>query len=350
MRLSIIAIVSAVVSVQQEVSAFSGTSRTPWRVISPCHNIQTPKLQNPLVLMSHQVRPSGVRSSMLSATENVEAVPNDDKKKIEGRKNRVVLGYKAIMAAYLSAGIISAARSGVSSSLLRVIAGYIVMPTGLSYILISAAANNRLGSDTYKRLNLAMLEYSAIGLSVVALGKGRNKDLALAFILSIINCIKGYAYGVLGWEKGSGATLVKDIAKGTKETIKGFFSVPKNITAFGYFVVTTVVAALKLEKLIEVIKFIQANSFFSEGLAMPLARFNRLALLTLCLYTLKDAADRDRLDGTTFIELNCLCALSLGVHYAFNTNGLATPVGSMTAFFAAFCAFNGLKSYVLKKQ
>eukprot|EP00804_Cyclotella_cryptica_P026530 CCRYP_015375-RA/>CCRYP_015375-RA protein AED:0.43 eAED:0.43 QI:0/-1/0/1/-1/1/1/0/350 len=350
MRLFIVAILSAILSAKQQASAFLGTSRTSLRVLLPCHNGQSPPLQAPLISKPRQVLPGGLRSLMLSATENEQSIRIDDKKKIEGRKNRVLLGYRAMVTAYLSAGIVSASRSGISSSLLRVIAGYIAMPTGISYILISAAANNRLGSDTYKRLNLALLEYSVVGLSAVTLGRGRNKVLALAFILSIINCIKGYAYGVLGWEKGNDTTLLKDIATGARETLKGFFSVPKNITAFGYLLVTTMVAALKFEKLIEVFKFIQANSIYAEGLAMPLARFNRLALLTLCLYTLKDAADRDRLGGTTFIELNCLCSLSLGVHFAFSSGGLVTPVGAISAFFSVFCAFNALKSHVMKKK
>ncbi|KAL3779760.1 hypothetical protein ACHAWO_003470 [Cyclotella atomus] len=282
-------------------------------------------------------------TSLNLSSDTSEATPQS---KIEGRKNRVVSGYKAMTTAYLTAGLVSAKSSGLSTNLARTLGGYIALPAGLSYILISAAANNRLGSETYKRLNLAMLEYSALGSAVVLLSGGRNKILALAFALSIINCIKGYSYGVLGWDKKKNVSLVGDIVQGTRETIKGFLTMPNNSKAIGYFVATAMIASLKIQKMIEVVSFIQASGFVKE-LAMPLARFNRLALLTLCLYTLKDAADRDRLGGTTFIELNGLCAISLGIHAAFFTNGgLMTPLGAAGVFFAMFCGYNGMNEKI----
>ena len=102
------------------------------------------------------------------------------------------------------------------------------------------------------------------------------------------------------------------------------------------------IATMKLSKLYEII---QAKSITIE-LATLLARFNRLSLLALMLYTLKDAADRDRLGGSTFISLNYLCALAMGVQCAFYTGGLTTPLGGLSAFFAAFSAFNGITSYM----
>lgn len=280
------------------------------------------------------------------SSDDTDAVSND---KINGRKNRVVIGYKAMTATYLTAGLLAAKASGLSINLARTLGGYIALPAGLSYILISAAANDRLGSDTYKRLNLAMLEYGVLGAAVVVLAKGRNKVLALAFLLSIINCVKGYAYGVLGLDKKKeGASLFGDLVQGTKETIKGFLTMPSNAIAVGYFTVTSMIASLKIQKLIEVVKYIKASGLV-EGLAIPLARFNRLALITLCLYTLKDAADRNRLGGTTFIELNYLCALSLVVQTAFHTDGLSTAIGAASAGFALFCGFNGINEYMKKK-
>ena len=136
---------------------------------------------------------------------------------------------------------------------------------------------------------------------------------------------------------------MKDFTKGTQDTIKGFFSIPKNAKSFGYMIATFMVASLKLLKLKEIIEFIQVNSF-AEGLAMPLSRFNRLALLALSIYTLKDAADRDRLGGTTFIQMNYLCSISALVNFYFYTSGITTPLGALSAFFSAFFAFNGITS------
>lgn len=189
-----------------------------------------------------------------------------------------------------------------------------------------------------------MLQYGLIGLSVCALGG--SKQLVVPFFLSVVNSIKGYAYGVLGWDKlNSETTLLKDLIKGTKDTIKGFWSIPKNFKAFGYLVATAIIASLKLQKLCEIAKFAQANSI-TAGISPLLLRFNRLALLTLMLYTLKDAADRDRLSGTTFIQLNYLCALAMGINAYFYTGGIATVMGGAHAFFAAFFAFNGITSYM----
>jgi hypothetical protein len=60
--------------------------------------------------------------------------------KKEGRKNRVVLGYKLMTAAYVAAELLTVKTSGATTSLLCVLGGCIALPTGLSYILISAAA------------------------------------------------------------------------------------------------------------------------------------------------------------------------------------------------------------------
>ena len=286
------------------------------------------------------------RLSLSSSANGEDASSVSSDKKVEGRKKRVIIGYKAMIIAYLAVGLRSIAKVGLTQSILHMIGGYIVMPSGVSYIMSGAATHDRLGSDTYKRLNLALLEYGLIGLSIISLGKGGNKLLSVAYILSVINSLKGYAYGVLGWDKQStDTTLLKDLTSGAKDTVKGFLSMPKNVKAAGYQVATYFTAFLKLEKLWEIVKFIQANSITAE-LSMSLARFNRLAFLTLMVYTLKDAADRDRLNGGTFIKLNYLCSVAMGIQCAFNSGGLTTPSGILSAVFSLFFAFNGVASYM----
>ena len=124
-------------------------------------------------------------------------------KKIQGRKKRVILGYKAMTMLYIAVEVFSASKRVPVNTLLG-ITSYIAMPAGLSYILISAAKHDRLGSDTYKRLNLSLLEYAVIGLFVIALSGGGNPILKVAYIMTLINTIKGYTYGVVGWDKKSG--------------------------------------------------------------------------------------------------------------------------------------------------
>ena len=270
-------------------------------------------------------------------------------KKLDGRKNRVVRGYQAMLFAYVVQGLLATARAGGAASILPIVAGQVVMPAGVSRVMISAARHDRLGSDTYKRLNLALLQYGLIGLLALSLGGGTiDRPLAVGVLplaLSVVNPVKGYAYGVLGWNKDrSDAKLMGDFMYGTKTTVTGFFSKPKNLKAVGYTAATATVASMKLLRLREVLEFFPAKSPSSGELATALARFNRLAFLSLMLYTLGDAADRDRLGGTTFVQLNYLCALSMAVHGLYFAGGIATPLGALSAIFGAFCAFNGVSS------
>lgn len=338
------AIAFVVIAAQQEVDAFSGSPLLlSARALPPSPTARAPTS----VVASNEDASSGRfgPSLALFSTNGDDSISGvGDNKKIEGRKRRVIMGYKAVMISYLAVGISSAIKAGgLSTNVLCLIAGLIAMPAGISYILISAASHDRLGSDTYKRMNLALLENSLVGLSVVALAGG-NKLLTLSYVLSAINTIKGFTYGVLGWEKKSDATLLGDLANGTKDTVKGFLSIPGKLRPFGYWALTCMLALSKLAKLKEIVQLVQANSVAAAGIAPLLARFNRLALLTLMSYTLKDAADRDRLGGTTFIQLNYLCALSMGVN-AFFSGGMTTPIGALSAVFALFCAFNGITSY-----
>ncbi|KAL9185289.1 hypothetical protein ACHAXT_003066 [Thalassiosira profunda] len=313
-------------------------ARGAWTDTTSCRTKCHPGVAPLLSTAYHTI---GVGPLLSTANGEGDAADAGIDAKVEGRKKRVIMGYKAAALTYLGTGLLSI-------NVVRMIPAYLVAPAAVSYILASAADHDRLNSDTYKRLNLALLEYGLVGLglSILALRgnfKQQNAVMALAFALSAINAVKGYAYGVLGWDKNnSETTLLQDLGKGTKDTVKGFLSVPKSIKSGGYFALMWLVGSLKLMKLKEVVTFIQVNSFAS-GLALPLAQFNRLALLTLLLYTLKDAADRNRLGGTTFIQLNYLCGLAMGVNAT--RAGVTTPLGALSAFFAVFCGFNGVSSY-----
>ena len=148
---------------------------------------------------------------------------------------------------------------------------------------------------------------------MAALGSRFAKDplFLIPAILATVNSIKGYAYGVLGFDKKNTETgLVKDFVDGTVGTVKGFFSIPKNLKSFGYLGATAMVGGLKFVKLAEIIRLVLGGAAGLD-VATRLSRFGRLSFLTMILYTLKDAADRDRLEGTTFIELNILSSIAL---------------------------------------
>jgi len=79
---------------------------------------------------------------------------------------------------------------------------------------------------------------------------------------------------------------------------------------------------------------------------------SQLVLLTVVSMTLKDAADRDRLEGGTFIELNYINAWSLAaisVHYFLIESRNVLLSGAM-AFFSIFSGINGALSKLKKIQ
>ena len=86
-------------------------------------------------------------------------------RRMRGRKNRVMRGYEATFGAYVVQVTLEIAREGAPSILSMV--GYILPPAGISYVMISATRHDRLGSDTYKRMNLALSQYGVIGLSAL---------------------------------------------------------------------------------------------------------------------------------------------------------------------------------------
>jgi len=263
--------------------------------------------------------------------------------KIEGRKKRVVMGYKAMALAYALVAVKSAVSGGITPNLTHMVAGYILMPIGLSHILAGAASHDRLGSDTYKRMNLAMLLYGIIGLGLISLGDiKRNALFAVAFGLTCINTVKGYVYGVLGLDKKGDTSLAADLLDGGKDIITDYFTLSKKPSALLYQESTYSLSVMKLLKAKEIFESIQSKSF-SIG---ALARLNRLVLFSLMTYTLKSAADRDRLGGSTFIQLNYLCGIGFLVNALFYTGGLQTLFGATQVFFSLHCAFQGVTSYM----
>ena len=146
----------------------------------------------------------------------------------------------------------------------------------------------------------------------------------------------------------SDATLVGDFADGAKATARGLFSRPKNFYSLAYAAATVMVGSLSLVKVMEIVELFLAKSLSSVDLATALARYNRLAFLGPMLYTLRDASDRDRLGGTTFIQMNCLSAMSMAAHSVYFAGGIATPAGALCAIFGVLFAFNGISSYMNK--
>mmetsp|Transcript_82 Transcript_82/g.103 ORF Transcript_82/g.103 Transcript_82/m.103 type:complete len:397 (-) Transcript_82:1066-2256(-) len=303
------------------------------------HNEATGDNVGPLIVSIPKAKPEEVvEESKVSA---------EDDKKIEGRKKRLVMGYKATTFAYFLSIIQVASKTGLTKFAAYFLSSRL-LTAGVAYIMSSAAENDRLSSDTYKRLNLAMIGFGVIGLIVQALLPNTRTAIAcIAAFLTMVNAVKGYGYGVLGWDKKKeDASIVKDLANYPVSVLKGVFSIPKNMKSFGYLGLTGMVGTMKVIKLVELVQVLKEGTD-KVMIATRLSRFASLSFLAMVAYTLKDAADRDRLEGSTFIELNFLAALSLATMSAYV--GFNSRLGGFAAFFSGFSAFNGLAS-IQKKQ
>lgn len=350
MRTSILTLFTAIptfiIATRQGAAAFSAIALARGRNI--------PSINDPTENAKKGKRTPGCnffagRSSMLSSSPSYNGADGGDviERRIRGRKNRVIRGYEAMLVSYVIQGLMIA-REGAASIL--PIVGYIVPPAGISYIMISATRHDRLGSDTYKRMNLALFQYGVIGLLASALIGGMRISRILPLALAAVNSIKGYARGVLGWNMDKpDVTLLGDFTNGLKATATGLFSRPKNFKAFAYAAANLMVGSLCLIKVTEIVEVFLAKSLPPGEIATAVARYNRLAFLGLMLYTLRDAADRDRLGGTTFIQMNYLCALSMAAHGQYFAGGIATPVGALCAILGVLFAFNGISSDLNKR-
>lgn len=111
-------------------------------------------------------------------------------------------------------------------------AGFL-MAAGLSYILVGANEHDRLGSDTYKRLNVGLLGFSVLGLLAIPGEAGFFPTAVPAFILSgLVTVVRlyGVTAAYVGWSRGVDKNetmkfkpkkLLRELYKGTIETVKG---------------------------------------------------------------------------------------------------------------------------------
>ena len=253
---------------------------------------------------------------------------DDDDVKDENRqstnKDLLHAGYRATAVSYVLASGWALAKSGVNAASCYTISGPLMAAT-LSYIILSnsgAAASQTknyrlLASTTYKRLNLLLTQYGALGLILAGLVRQPTKVFwyvwaALSFF-TMINALEGYAYGVRGWNlEGDLALVPKDLVQQVKDTAKSIFSIPSNLQSAEYWLCTVAVGSLAVSNLVEMIRLVVSRASPMTAVARLLSHHGRLVLLTGTSLMLQDAAERGRLQGTTFIQLNFLSAFVFG--------------------------------------
>lgn len=238
-----------------------------------------------------------------------------------------------------------------------VIVGGEIFLAVLTRVLRGATVNDRLGSDTYKRLNISLVMYTILSVNLVLrnplhslyLGWGTtmkglghvpgatNAGVLWIGLYTLIGYtgVRGFAKGVRGFglidiNTGIGPVgdLVKDIYTGTLQTAKNLVNIP-SWTSAGYLLAT-------------VLTFLNLSSLGMYGVPY-------LGLAGVSMYTLKDAADRGRLDGGTFMSLNgWLSALSF-LAFAFVTPKASLP-GVGTFCVSILTGLNFYKSFQGKRE
>jgi len=269
-----------------------------------------------------------------SSTEDNISDKKDDSnkttKKINGRKKRVGYGYKLSMVIYAVLGLSTLVPAFLSPEMIAISLNYAggpVLGAGLAYILSGAAANDRLSSDTYKRLNLMYATYGFLWLlagvlvrQTVPMTRGAkilsNPLVMIASFYAMINGLKGWGYGVKGWDKSADTSFVTDLVGLIKSSAKVLFSSPfqnNNVKATLYYGTTIFAGVLKVMKLVDLYSLctqigtttVTAAQFGSWSIG-----YAKITLLATTAFTLLDAAKRDRLEGSTFIELNILSSFT----------------------------------------
>ena len=184
--------------------------------------------------------------------------------------------------------------------------GYLLAAVSM-YCLKSAAEHNRLSSDTYKRMNFALVLFSIINIDA----QFTNWPFigTSAFFCQIYNCltcVNGWLKGVrgLGSSDGAGLTadsLINELKYGMKTNVKGVMKI-EDRASMGYLLSLAMTSSVILHNVI-IIPVLWGKSLARVN-AIRMAATTRLLLVSALIYTLLDASNRGRLKGTTFISLN----------------------------------------------
>ena len=303
--------------------------------------------------------PANRKTSEMAQNENndsdddQEDLTNQQKMemKIKGRKKRLIGGYKVgstfyLLSSFVLLGLTSttlpiSTTKKVTYRLAYVFSGGPYTMSSILNILQNAASNDRLSSDTYKRLNIASIFYGLISLVVsikcltpTLFNQSRLSPSVLKTLVwqvpalvALINACKGYGYGVWGWEKkpASGSNLLSDLGSDFLNGLKTIIPTvsrrtqpPEDKKDMIYAVGTAWIGSWTL---------FQSLHFFTRLMspASTLTPYQiydgwtgvaRFGLLSTMFYTLSDASARGRLGGSTFIQMGYDLSLALFTLFA----------------------------------
>ena len=260
------------------------------------------------------------------------------------------------------------------------------MAARLSSILRTAHTEHRLASDTYKRLNIGLLGFNTIGILAIPGEAAMMVQRRLPFkivpllLLSLVR-VWGWWTAWHGWSSVIPKSIhrsncntttttttsrtidlerimshvrdpLMELVRGTKETVLGL-RVRSAKKALTYRNCLLIICAGIISHFMEGLFHLRYRHEFARtwlDVTLQWSTVLRLFMIATMMYSLKDAAERDRLTGTTFIELNIMIgawALLVGLGQAIYPLGFAAYRGvEMYAFAIPFW----LKAYKSQKE
>ena len=242
--------------------------------------------------------------------------------------------------------------------------GHLFLAGGSCHITANAAKTKRLfTSDTYKRLTFGTFLFGIFGLWSFPGEAGINSSSNMAVMgsLALLTHISKFVTALVsfvGWRYSSGGSgnqgwnITGEFAKGCKNLWKTLPVTDHRPASFyrSFFLFVTIFGPLC--NILELsFNLRQGASLFSLPSSLNVSSLARLGLLSVILFILKDASDRNRLDGSTFIQLNIyvgLWALGVGIAQGFGQAEFSVRKAADKLLFAALFLNNGIISQLQK--
>lgn len=210
--------------------------------------------------------------------------------------------------------------------------GHLLLSAGTCSVLSSSVNSNRLfTSDTYKRLTLGSFLFGLMGLfslpgeagCIMASSPSAATIGGMALVASQLAKFLTAFVSFVGWEYsagGFGSSRQQRIKNIFGEVVKGFKNLWKTLpvtkerpatfyrTFFIFITLGNIVFNIP-ELVFNLKQGGVVGGLFSLPVSLTLSSIARLGLMSVVLNVLKDAAERKRLEGSTFIKLNMMVGL-----------------------------------------
>jgi len=335
-------------------------------VVPSSSHQQRQQYSHTAVLRQYQHQPSTatVSSTTLlrssSSESNDTSGGGDDEKKIEkkiaARKKRVEIGYQTAALAYALVTCVSFVKFQFFQRVPLPINLFITagpfMASSVAFHLVGSGSNDQLKSDACKRLILALASFGFIGLMAKDIVTTAQPLWIFACLVAMVNSIKGYGYGLKGWDlkmMDGNAGAVKDILGGTLASVKAVFTLPAIFSrSAGYAAMTITFAAMKSAILY---KYISGSAESNKMVWCNLAfGYKKLLLLTMAAFTLKEAVDQDETEspkgwGAAPVGLGLATSVATGAMAAQSIASGNLYLGGWIACLAVFSAVDGINRW-----